>query len=62
MLTRKLIYSIYYFLFSSVEFILKKKVPEIGGKKRLICIKILLQIHCFGEEKRDVCSQKMHKS
>lgn len=54
-LTRKLMYSIYCFLLSSVEFILKEKiVPETGIKKKkkgLICIKNILQIHCFGGRK-----------
>lgn len=47
-------YSIYCFLLSLVDFILKEKtVPETGIKKKkgLICIKNILQIHCFGGRK-----------
>lgn len=63
MLTRKLAYSIYCFLLSSVEFILKKEkiVPETVKKSGLICIKVLLQIHSsLGREEGCLFSENIH--
>lgn len=62
-LTRKLMYSIYYFLLSSVEFILKKSSSWSGVKKRSwLALKFFCKFIALKEGKKDICSQKIHKS
>lgn len=62
---RKLAYSIYCFLLSLVEIILKKEkiVPETGKKNQSqFALKFFHKFIDLGEGKKGICSQKIYTS